>query len=794
MLPALLLLPALFAQSPAIGFVEIAAGERYAAPLAGGCVLVEPGRIALVADGAPAISLRVPAHGLVAGDPKPGRIHFLIGDDPSRFLVDRPHFATLRLTDVAPGVDLVARADGGRFEYDLELARGADLASLSIRCEGALGLALEADGTLRIDTARGPLRQTPPVTYALGADGRRASRNATTWIDAAADPPSFGFRADDAAGEPLLLDPGLAFASYLGGLLFDEARGCAVGADGNLYLCGSASSANFPVTPGAFDPIFGLIFSDAFVAKVDGVTGQLVYATFLGGSGTDSASAIAVTAANVAVVCGRTQSTNFPTSSTAFDKSANGLADAFVVGLNAAGSGLAFGTYLGGSAFDEATAVEVDAAGQVFVAGTTGSFDLPVTAGVLDPTFNGGGELLTDAFVTRFDASASALGFATYLGGSGIDEARGLALLGGDSVVVGRTESADFPVTATAVDATFNGGLNDAFVARVSASGATLVHGTFLGGTDMDQADAVCADANRVIVGGGTRSGDFFMAGGFDSQPGGGEDGFFMEFDPSLGLRWSSFLGGAADDHVFAIALDPTGAPFLTGRTASSDFPALQQSYDPSFNGGTDAFFTKAKAGGSGLNESGFLGGSGADEGYAIAVGTNGLALLCGRSASSNLPLLGAIQALLGGSSDAFFAALPTAICSNPPSIAVYGAGKPGASGIPVFQYTGVPKVPSSDFVLKVTNGLPGALPLLLAGFQSASLKFDEGMLLVAPQMVMPLVPFSIQGRVELPVAVTSDSGLCGLTIYLQAIYSDPAASGYYGTAQTNGVVLTFGS
>src|SRR6185436_5241708 len=277
----------------------------------------------------------------------------------------------------------------------------------------------------------------------------------------------------------------LIYSTFIGGSNFEWGRGIAIDAAGNAYVTGQTKSSNFPTTGGAFDRTFnidtcprcGIDQEDAFVLKLNPAGSALVYSTFLGGFNMDDGMAIAVDAAGNAYVAGETEAVNFPTTANAFDRTINGAFDTFVTKLNATGSALVYSTYLGGSAVEFPSRVAVDAAGNLFIAGSTSSTDFPTTAGAFDRSQNGA----FDVFLTKVNAAGSGLVFSTFLGGSGFDSAGGLALdSAGNSYVSGGAGSVDFPSTPGAFDTLTDG--DDAFVTKFNPSGSALVYSTFLVG------------------------------------------------------------------------------------------------------------------------------------------------------------------------------------------------------------------------------------------------------------------------------------------------------------------------
>ena len=222
------------------------------------------------------------------------------------------------------------------------------------------------------------------------------------------------------------------------------------------------------------------------MTKLNASGAALVYSTYLGGSDGDQGDSIALDGAGSAYVTGDTVSPNFPTTVGRLRHDhANGSGDAFVTKLNASGAALVYSTYLGGSGparLEAGTGIAVDGVGSAYLTGDTGSTNFPTTAGAFDTTYNGG--VYTTRFVTKLSASG-ALVYSTYLGGSGYDSGSGIAVdAAGSAYLTGHstdtTFSEPFPTTPGAFDTTFSGG--DAFVTKLSVSGAALAYSTFLGG------------------------------------------------------------------------------------------------------------------------------------------------------------------------------------------------------------------------------------------------------------------------------------------------------------------------
>jgi hypothetical protein len=391
----------------------------------------------------------------------------------------------------------------------------------------------------------------------------------------------------------------LVYATYLGGNSYDGAwGGIAVDGHGQAYVAGVTGSDNFPVTAGAFQPMFGGRYNDAFVAKLSADGSSLVYATYLGGNDHDQANGIAVDELGQAYVAGDTYSPDFPVTAGAFQTVDRG---GFVAKFSADGSSLIYSTYyLGGNGGDGANGIAVDGSGQAYVTGWTDSTNFPVTAEAFQPVFSSSdsGSYSEDAFVVKLSADGSHLVYGTYLGGSGWDEATGIAVdENGQAYVAGWTDSTNFPVTAEAFQPV--SGYGDAFVAQLSADGSSLVYATYLGGNGADGATGIAVDGQgQANVVGITNSANFpVTADAFQLVVGGGAydtDAFVAQLSANgSSLVYATYLGGNNWDQTYGIAVDGEGQAYVAGVTWSdNNFPVTAEAFQPVSDGG-DAFVTK---------------------------------------------------------------------------------------------------------------------------------------------------------------------------------------------------------
>ncbi|MGC9196490.1 MAG: SBBP repeat-containing protein [Syntrophobacteraceae bacterium] len=315
---------------------------------------------------------------------------------------------------------------------------------------------------------------------------------------------------------------------------------------------------------------------------------------------------------------------------------------------------LVYSTFLGGTAINEAYGIAVDGAGNTYITGNTTSTDFPT----LNPvqSSNAGGSTYGDAFVTEIAPGGQSLVYSTYLGGSGDDMAYSIAVDGsGNAYVTGWTDSNNFPCSANPIQSVNKGSAN-AFVTEIAPGGSSLVFSTYLGGTGIDAGNHIAVDsAGNAYVTGLTTSTDFPLANALYSGLSANTHAFVTEIKAGgQSLVYSTYLGGSKHDEGWGIALDSAGNAYVTGLTTSTDFPLAAPLYS-SLPTGTHAFVTEIKAGGQALYYSTYLGGSGDDEAYAIAVDGAGNAFVTGSTDSTNFPTKNPYQATYGGSgSNAF--------------------------------------------------------------------------------------------------------------------------------------------
>jgi hypothetical protein len=393
---------------------------------------------------------------------------------------------------------------------------------------------------------------------------------------------------------------------------------------------------------------------------------KTLFSTNLGGSGFDEAFATATDAAGNVYVAGLTNSPSFPGTNTA----PSGTDDFFVTKFSPTGQ-ILYSRLIGGSSFDEAYGLAVDASGNVYVTGATGSPDFPIVNG-FQTTYGGG---FSDAFIVKLDPAGNIV-YSSYLGGSGGNESgNGIAVdNNGNAYIAGRTNSTDFP-THNAAQGTYGGDIADAFVAKVNTTmvgDSSLVYSTYLGGVLFDTGNAIAIDSGGdAYVTGGTSCCVPTTPDAFQTFAPGSLHVFVTKLGPAGDIRYSTLVGGSGHDVGRGIATDGSGNVFVTGETTSLDFPMTTRTFQSSnnisqFNWTAFVFeLNPFIAGKGGLIYSTYLGGQGPDSGSGVAVDASGHILVTGYTASATFPVDTAIQPSLSGFQDAFLVELDPNIAGS---------------------------------------------------------------------------------------------------------------------------------
>lgn len=577
------------------------------------------------------------------------KANYLFGSDPRRWQTDLSLFGSIHYKGLWPGVELTYRGEHGRLKAEYLVAPGAPIDQIQLRFDSQPQIC--RDGTLRVQGPSGDFIEDKPFLYQViqgerieiaGGFEKRSGR-------------AIGFRAAKYDhSQPLLIDPSILLSGYFGGSGEDDITTLGIDAINNIVTAGWTSSTDLPASHGARPHYGGSV--DAFVAAFLPDGGGLIYCTYLGGSGDDRAFGLAIDPARNVYLTGWTSSQNFPVVG-AFQVRLAGTRDAFVTKLNAAGNALVYSTYLGGSGVDAGYGIALTATNSAVVVGDTASTNFPVTSGVFQPK-SGGSQ---DAFVATISPTGNNLTYTTYFGGSGVDHASSV-LVGpsGLMFIGGYSWSNNFPVSQNAYQPVSGGG-QDGFVAKMTADETRLAWSTYLGGSGgsvgaPEEVNALSIDAlHNVVVAGETSSANFpVTAGAFQTVLGGQTNGFIARLSNSSGaLLQSTYLGGALNDTINAIAVDFHGNPYATGSTSSEDFP-IQRPLQSTNGGAMDAFIVKLNPTLSSLIFGTYFGRSGSDAGNAIAVDAETSVVIAGQTGSGNLPVTGNFQNFLPSALSSF--------------------------------------------------------------------------------------------------------------------------------------------
>ena len=661
-----------------------------------------------------------PSAAVNGDEPLPGKSNYFIGRDPANWRRNIPQFARVRYHNAYPGIDLVYYGNQGRLEYDFQVAPGADPQQVALRFQGA-ALTVDHRGALVLKTAGGDVAFQAPQVYQQEGSLRKSI------------PGRFVLRGKNEAGfvlgeydrsRTLVIDPVLTYSTYLGGSGAETSPSIAVDLGFNVYIAGTTTSTDFPSGVSITGSIPG--GSNVFVAKLNNSGSALIFATYIGGSADDSSAGVGVDAGFNVAVAGVTDSTDFPLINNVVTPTLASGNHAFVAELESSGSGLLYSTYLGGNGNDQATGLAVDVKNNLFVTGTTTSTNFPTTTGAFQVT-----SLATNQFffsqINPSTSGTQSLLYSTYFGGG--NPSNGVAIGGGIAVdsssnayITGTTNflhtgantTTDFPILNAlqgCLDAPSNPApcpsatATDIFVAKLNPAGATgsqLQYSTYLGGSSDDVATGIAVDSGGdAYVTGYTTSTDWTIPTTETLEPGptnaGGTDAFLAKlgsFTPStttstgvVPYLYFTYLGGSGTDQGLAVAVDTAAGARITGTTDSTNFPVSTNAMQAASGGGTDAFVTRIDtSSATPTHYISYLGGSGTDRGTGIAVDGEESAYVSGDTSSSNFPTASPLQGALNGSSDAFVTKFGPTV-----NLAMTAVASPTPSGVGnsvTFTYT----------------------------------------------------------------------------------------------------------
>ncbi|OGC90983.1 MAG: hypothetical protein A2W25_07855 [candidate division Zixibacteria bacterium RBG_16_53_22] len=614
--------------------------------------------------------------------------NYFYGNDPGKWRTDVPNFSTIIYKNIYPGIDLRYYGDGRSMKYDFIVNPGADLSNIGIKYEGINDISVTPAGDLEARTRFGPVYEKAPYVYQEMGDQRQAvAARYEVRNDAFGFALGDGFDSghpviidpelvystylggnQSESGKSIAVDNlgyafvvgytnstnfptinpydgshngaydvfvaklsasgnSLLYSTFIGGSAEDIGNDIAIDGNGNAYITGETQSDNFPTV----NPYESQHYEDedVFVLKLGPNGNILVYSTYINGGFWDVGYGIAVDAYGYAYITGYTYGDGFVCTPGAYNCIPDGgdlvlYSDAFVTKLGVAGNTVIFSTFLGGGSYppgwgsyDMGYDIALDGSRNVYVTGQTGCDDFP-TVNPIDDSLNGA----SDAFITKLSASGSALIFSTYLGGDVGEAGEGIGVdVGRNVYITGSTASINFPVV-NAYDSTLSG--QDAFIAKISNSGNSLIFSTYLGGGGIENAYSIAVDGlTNTYVTGRTNSTNFPVINFYDGSSNGGDDVFVTKLS-ALGnsLVYSTFLGGSSNDIGYGVALDLNSNPLVAGLTNSPNFPRVNP-YDSLISGTNDAFVAKFAEIPSCTYDVGDINGSGQANGIDVTYGVS---------------------------------------------------------------------------------------------------------------------------------------------------------------------------
>jgi uncharacterized protein (TIGR03437 family) len=788
--------------------------------------------------------------------PLPGIVNYFIGNDPKKWRTGIHTYGKVAYAQIYPGVDLVFYGNQRQLEYDFVVAPGADPGQIAWKIDGARA-ALDAAGNLALDAPNGLATFEKPLVYQMES-GRRTTVEGAFVL--AGNQVRFHIGRYDRS-KPLIIDPVLSYASYLAGsgsdtigattgpgdLAVATSQGLAVDSAGSAYVTGTTFSIDFPtenpyesapptkqagVSPG--------VWASAFVTKFSPDGSSLVYSTYLGGNGADHAYAIAVDSSGNAYVTGLTNSVNFPVTPGAYQTICDPLpyntgqqisagcnssnVSAFVTKLNPTGTGIIYSTFLGGYAYDYATAIAVDSAGRAYVAGNSDEYCsisytfqscFPTTSGaVIGGNVTGGGSPQY-AFIAVFDPTGAHLIYSTLFGdlngfactsGCGGTYGTGVAVDANDYFyLIGNTQGGKLPTTLDVVQPTAgplgsNGGYLPSwrgFIAKfnpvTSAGGATLDYCTYLGGHTGNTSDflsgiAIDSTGNTYVVG-NTNSADFPVTAGVYSTVCGPNGqtcaaAHVTKLNPTgTAILWSTFVGDSKADGSDAlfltgpIQLDGQGNIYIMGQ-AGSGFPLVNQVEPPVNGGAMEVVVAELDSAGANLLFSTRIGSAGLETSgpAGLAVDDAGDIYLAGNIAGPGLITTpGAFQTTVSSSGCCYHGFVAKISATTTPQITVTGSSS-AVFNAATLQTGGI--APNEFISLKGTGLGPttGAVSNMTTNLNGSSVYIDgtAAYLTYAQDgQINALVPFAVSGLQNTTIQVDF-KGVRGNTVTVPVVASSP--------------------
>ena len=533
----------------------------------------------------------------VAGvDEQAGKTNYLLGSR-SNWKTGVANFAAVKYERVYPGIDLKYYSRDRQLEYDFDVAPQADPSMIALTIEGADKITTDGDGTLVLKTATSEVRWLKPVAYQPSGTDRQPVSAAYR-----VEGNQIGFKLGIYDhSKSLVIDPVLVYGTFLDGSGFERYNSFLVDAAGYAYIVGETGSSNFPVTPGAYQSTYQTqnYSGEVFVTKLNQNGSGLVWSTFVGGTGPNNASwpnGFTMDASGNLYIVGSSgdfepndsgngtytwYTSTFPVTANAYNTAEVANWRYFLVKLNSSGSALDYSTFLSTVPNIIPYAVALDAANNAYVTGyysnTNGPTPFPATPGAYQSTYAGD----DDAFIMKFNSTATTLEYATLVGGEYDDVAQQILVdAEGDATIDGYTYSPHYPITANGLRQTSEGG----FITTLNPAGTGLLYSTVLNNV---QGLSVKRDTAGYYYAGGSAGTNLPVTANafqktFPSTATGVHLGFLTEIDPSGNLVYSSYLAGNSDQYEFTQPqiVSANSVTLVGDRAADLTFPVTDRTYE----------------------------------------------------------------------------------------------------------------------------------------------------------------------------------------------------------------------
>ena len=701
-----------------------------------------------------------------------GASHYFKGTDASKWQASVPHFLKVDYPQVYPGIDLTYYGNQRQLEYDFTVAPHVNPKVIELKFTGVDQIEIGDTGDLILHTPAGEIRHQHPRVY----QHRNGIEEEVEGQFVLLGSGKVGFKIGEYdSGLPLVIDPKFIYSTYFGGDGLDGDIGIdlKVDAAGTTFVTGYTSSMDFfntnlsPTAPG------GKL--DAFVMKVDPTGSTILSAMYFGGSLDDEGHRITLDSSGSVYVTGYTSSTNFPIVN-GFQTKLGGKKDAYVMKIDNTVSQILFSSYLGGSQDEQPFGLSVDTTGNIYVSGETSSLNFPVVTPLLG-TFGGG---RGDAFVTKIAADGTLI-YSTYLGGIGNDHSFDVTSdSDGNAYVVGYTTAA-LPNIVRALYGTASDP-EQAFLAKLSPDGRSLLAFLYIGGFGIDEAIRVVLDSSQnIIISGYTSAPNFPVLNAIQPTNGGGAntfDIFLIKLLPDLSdIVFSTYIGSDGSESAPGLAVDPDGNIYLAGFTSSFEFPVVNGinvgTSGGNLHGDRDAYVMKLSANGRILFST-YVGGSSSDGAVGIALDAARNIYITGFTFSSDFPVENPFQENPSGASDGFLMKIDaTDVVVDTPIVV------PDQGGIAIATVGSSNRVQFVHATLEIPAGAKRPAGLALLDLRQGGAEIGEA--------AFPLLPFITDARVYV-----NESTVQSTNISIVNPSSDPVDLNFFLTDRT-GAQSNFG-